>query len=58
MVTINVATEADLANSTSGEMIRVARRQMALTGGYMFTDYKVQGQTLECMVVVLAKPPT
>jgi hypothetical protein len=41
-----------------GHKIRVTRRQMALTSGYVFTDYKAQGQTLECVIVDLAKLPT
>ena len=31
--------------------------QTALTGAYTFTDYKAQGQTLEYVVVDIAKPP-
>ena len=30
--------------------------QTALTGAYAFTDYKAQGQTLEYVVVDIAKP--
>jgi hypothetical protein len=41
-----------------GRKIRVTRRQMAPTSGYAFTDYKAQGQTLEYVIVDLAKPPT
>jgi ATP-dependent exoDNAse (exonuclease V) alpha subunit len=31
---------------------------MALTAAYAFTDYKSQGQTMECVIVDLGKPPT
>ncbi|KAF8262735.1 hypothetical protein EI94DRAFT_1600970 [Lactarius quietus] len=34
------------------------RRQYALTGAYAFTDYKSQGQTIECVIVDLGKPPS
>jgi hypothetical protein len=33
-------------------------RQTALTGAYVFTDYKAQGQILEYVIVDLAKPPS
>ena len=38
--------------------ITVHREQMALTAAYAFTDYKAQGQTMECVLVDLGKPPT
>lgn len=36
----------------------VERIQFALTPAYAFTDYKSQGQTMECVIIDLAKPPT
>jgi hypothetical protein len=42
----------------NGRKTKVTRRQIALTSGYAFTDYKSQGQTLEHVIVDLAKPPT
>ena len=38
--------------------IRVKRRQYAITAGYAFTDYKSQGQTIEYVIIGLAKPPS
>ena len=36
----------------------VDREQFALTGAYAFTDYKSQGQTIDCALIDLAKPPS
>ncbi|KAF8810921.1 hypothetical protein BYT27DRAFT_7090817, partial [Phlegmacium glaucopus] len=41
-----------------GEKIKVERRQVAIVPGYAFTNYKLQGQTLEYIIVDLAKPPS
>jgi hypothetical protein len=38
--------------------ITVHREQMPITAAYAFTDYKAQGQTMECVLVDLSKPPT
>ena len=38
--------------------IAVHRHQLALTAAYAFTDYKAQGQTMECVIVDLGKPPS
>ena len=38
--------------------ITVHRQQLAVTPAYAFTDYKAQGQTMECVIVDLAKPPS
>lgn len=38
--------------------ITVHRQQLAITPAYAFTDYKAQGQTMECVIVDLAKPPS
>ncbi len=35
---------------------RIERHQIALTGGYTFTDIKLQGQTIDCVLIDLAKP--
>ncbi len=37
---------------------KVSRRQYAMTSGYAFTDYKSQGQTIECVIIDIGKPPT
>ncbi|RDB28920.1 ATP-dependent DNA helicase RRM3 [Hypsizygus marmoreus] len=37
---------------------QIRRRQLAVTPAYAFTDYKSQGQTIERVIVDLAKPPT
>ncbi|KAI9435786.1 hypothetical protein H4582DRAFT_1817282 [Lactarius indigo] len=36
----------------------VDHHQLPLTLAYAFTDYKSQGQTIECVIVNLAKPPS
>ncbi|GAW10284.1 ATP-dependent DNA helicase PIF1 [Lentinula edodes] len=41
---------------TDGSRRTVNRRQVALTPGYAFTDYKGQGQTLEYVIVDMEKP--
>ncbi|KAF8810463.1 hypothetical protein BYT27DRAFT_7281083 [Phlegmacium glaucopus] len=41
-----------------GEKIRLERRQIAIVPGYMFMDYKAQGQTMECVIVDILKPPS
>ena len=38
--------------------ITVHRGQMAIMAAYAFTDYKAQGQTMECILVDLGKLPT
>lgn len=38
--------------------VTVERTQFAITQAYAFTDYKSQGQTMECVLIDLAKPPT
>lgn len=35
----------------------IRRRQFPLTAAYAFTDYKAQGQTIEHVIVDLARPP-
>lgn len=40
-----------------GSTATVKRLQYALTGGYAFTDYKSQGQTIEYVIVDLGRPP-
>jgi hypothetical protein len=37
---------------------RLKRRQLAIVASYAFTDYKSQGQTIEQVIIDLAKPPT
>ncbi|RDB26275.1 ATP-dependent DNA helicase pfh1 [Hypsizygus marmoreus] len=41
----------------NGQITKLKRRQLAITGAYAFTDYKSQGQTLEYVIVDLGKPP-
>nr|GAT42295.1 predicted protein [Mycena chlorophos] len=38
--------------------VTVARRQVAITPGYAFTDYKLQGQTIEHVVIDLGATPS
>ena len=42
----------------NGAPVKVCRRQLAITAGYAFTDYKSQGQTIEHVIVDLGKPPS
>ncbi|GAW05036.1 ATP-dependent DNA helicase PIF1 [Lentinula edodes] len=42
----------------NGKRMQITRRQLALTAGYAFTDYKGQGQTIEYVVVDLEPPHT
>ena len=41
-----------------GGKVKVERRQLAIVPGYAFTDYKAQGQTMECVFVDISKPPS
>ncbi|KAJ7289231.1 hypothetical protein C8J57DRAFT_1213589 [Mycena rebaudengoi] len=41
----------------AGKKHNIKRWQLALTGGYVFTDYKVQGQTMGYILIDLAPPP-
>ena len=43
---------------TDGKRCTVSRLQFALTPAYAFTDFKSQGQTIEHVIVDLAKPPS
>ena len=36
----------------------IEQTQYSLSPAYAFTDYKSQGQTIECIIVDLAKPPS
>jgi len=40
-----------------GQTIRITRCLPAIMAGYVFTDYKSQGQTIECVIVDLGKLP-
>ena len=41
-----------------GRKIKLERRQLAIVPGYAFTDYKAQGQTMECVIVDISRPPS
>lgn len=41
-----------------GSKFKIVRRQYAMTPGYAFTDYKSQGQTIDYVLIDLAKPPS
>jgi hypothetical protein len=41
-----------------GEKVKLERRQLAIVPGYVFTDYKAQGQTMGCVIIDIAKPPS
>jgi hypothetical protein len=49
-------TEASFFIDGKNTGTKITRRQVAMTAAYAFTDYKSQGQTLEQVVVDLAKP--
>ena len=36
----------------------ICRRQLALTPGYAFTDYKSQGQMIEYVLIDISQPPS
>ncbi|KAF8640291.1 hypothetical protein AX16_010186 [Volvariella volvacea WC 439] len=40
------------------ERTRIERRQYPITGGYAFTDYKAQGQTIPYAIIDLGKVPS
>jgi len=37
---------------------KLTRRQYAMTAGYVLTDYKAQGQTIEYVIIDIGRPPT
>jgi len=39
-----------------GKKHKIARKQYPLVPGYAFTDYKSQGQTIECVIIDIGKP--
>ncbi|KIK20992.1 hypothetical protein PISMIDRAFT_104798 [Pisolithus microcarpus 441] len=39
-------------------MRSVCRRQFPITPAYAFTDYRSQGQTLPCVIIDIATPPS
>ena len=41
-----------------GGRVKLERRQLAVVPAYAFTDYKSQGQTMECVIVDISKPPS
>lgn len=43
---------------TDDRPYKIVRRQYAMTPGYAFTDYKSQGQTIDYVLIDLAKPPS
>jgi len=53
-----VPSTAPFPVHTNGKSYEVRRRQLAITAGYAFTDYKSQGQTIEYVIIDLAPPPT
>ncbi|KAF9492436.1 hypothetical protein BDN71DRAFT_1509447 [Pleurotus eryngii] len=53
-ITASEATFTLVEEDGTKSMVR--RRQFAIMPAYAFTDYKVQGQTIECVLVNLAEP--
>jgi hypothetical protein len=46
------------STDVDGRKVKLERRQIAIVPGYAFTDYKAQGQTMECVIVDISKPPS
>lgn len=44
--------------NTDGKRRTVSRVQLPITPAYAFTDYRAQGQTLDCCIVDIGPPPT
>jgi ATP-dependent exoDNAse (exonuclease V) alpha subunit len=57
VIPISPSTVRFSVDTDSGKA-KLERRQLAIVPGYAFTDYKAQGQTLECVIVDIAKPPS
>jgi hypothetical protein len=49
----------EIRNGKDGSQMKLSikRTQFPLTGGYAFTDYRSQGQTISQAIVVIAPPP-
>ncbi|KAJ7112356.1 hypothetical protein C8R44DRAFT_742034 [Mycena epipterygia] len=71
MVTSNIEADLDITNGALGEIVEppslpdrkftqrtIRRCQFAMTGAYLFTDYRSQGQTIPYILVDIAAPPT
>ena len=54
---IPILPSCDTFSLGGSHRIMVHRLQLAITVAYAFTDYKALGQTMECIIVDLAKPP-
>ena len=44
--------------NVDGGRVKLERQQLAVVPAYAFTDYKSQGQTMECVIVDISKPPS
>jgi hypothetical protein len=53
-----VPTKVSFSIAGEDGKIKLERRQTAIVPGYAFTDYKAQGQTMECVIVDISKPPS
>ena len=53
-----VPSKTTFTVETNGKTYSITRRQLALTPGYAFTDYKSQGQTIEYVIIDIRQPPT
>ena len=51
-------SEVGFSVETEGRKVKLMRRQLAIVPGYAFTDYKAQGQTMDCVIVDISKPPS
>jgi hypothetical protein len=51
-------SKVNFSIDAQGGKIKMERRQIAIVPGYAFTDYKAQGQTMECVIVDISRPPS
>lgn len=58
LIPISPSTTTFTATTDNGNRYKVIRRQLAITPGYAFTDYKAQGQTMEYVIIDIGKPPS
>lgn len=47
----------DTSQQRDEDKIKITQRQFAIILGYVFTDYKSQGQTIKYMLIDLGQPP-
>jgi ATP-dependent exoDNAse (exonuclease V) alpha subunit len=58
LVPITPSTTTFTITTSDGFKTTIVRSQYAITGGYAFTDFKSQGQTINTLLVDIRKPPS